>query len=191
MQEINKKPAVQWWVSPRAIFRQILQLEDTNHSIAMGAAVGMFVGLTPTVGVQMIIVMIIAMLTGWFFRFNRVAALIATYISNPVTMLPIYWGCYKVGTLFLPATVDQQQFAEILHYESFSQWCQTMLNLLIEVGWPLILGSLIIAPIGAVITYPCVHYLLNNFQRPRLSDQPSVSNNTEEIPNEKSLQTVE
>jgi len=193
MQEIENKPAVRWWVSPRAIFRQLLQLNDTSHSIAMGATVGVFVGLTPTVGVQMIIVMIVAMLTGWFFRFNRIAALIATYISNPITTLPIFWFSYKVGTIFLPATVNHQQFVEILHYESLSQWCETMWNLLIDVGWPLLLGSLIIAPVGAIITYPTMRYLLKNFQMPsrQIKTSPQIETEADDSSKVKSLQVVE
>ena len=44
-----------------------------------------------------------ALLFKWLFHFNRMAAIIGVYISNPVTMIPIYWFLYKVGTIFVAA----------------------------------------------------------------------------------------
>ena len=39
--------------------RQFLRLRASAHSIALGAAIGIFIGLTPTVGFQMIIGVVI------------------------------------------------------------------------------------------------------------------------------------
>ncbi|HIC22647.1 MAG TPA: DUF2062 domain-containing protein, partial [Planctomycetes bacterium] len=36
------------------MWRRILQLEGSSHSIALGTAIGLFVAMTPTVGLQMI-----------------------------------------------------------------------------------------------------------------------------------------
>ena len=87
-----------WWVGPLTLLRRILMLDDTPHSIAMGVTVGMFIGITPTVGIQMVLVMLLAALTWRFFQFNRMAALLTVYVSNPITTLPIYYFNYKVGT---------------------------------------------------------------------------------------------
>eukprot|EP00913_Durusdinium_trenchii_P008940 g8406.t1 len=106
----------------------------TAHSIAMGTTVGMFIGMTPTVGIQMIIVMCVAILTKRFFEFNRVAALITVYISNPVTMIPIYYFDYRVGALFFGGDVSQDRFASILEYEDFAGWWTTITELFIGIG---------------------------------------------------------
>ena len=79
-----KGSSLKWWNSPRTLLRGILMLEDTPHSIALGTSIGMAIGLTPTVGIQMILVMCTAWLTHKLFHFNRVAALITVYISNPI-----------------------------------------------------------------------------------------------------------
>ena len=48
----------EWLQSPRALLNTILRLDDTPQSIALGTAIGMFVGLTPMVGLQMAIVLL-------------------------------------------------------------------------------------------------------------------------------------
>ena len=157
--------SLRWWSSPRSLLRHVLGLDDTQHSIALGTTVGMFIGMTPTVGIQMIIVMIVAFLTKPLFHFNRVAALITVYISNPVTMLPIYYLNYLVGTIFFGGDHTREQFAGILHYESFSQWWETIVDLFFGVGVPLIVGSLIVATICSAVTYPVMRKLLKAFHR--------------------------
>jgi uncharacterized protein len=144
------------WKSPRALLRAILSLDDSAHSIAKGTAVGMFLGLTPTVGIQMILVMLVSL----FVRFNRKAALITVYISNPFTMIPLYWANYKVGTLFFSETVSRDDFQRLLTYHDFPQWMNAIHAVFIEVGLPLVFGSLIVATVGGVVTYPTMRWLL-------------------------------
>ena len=96
---------------PREFLRTILMLDDTPHSIALGTAIGMFIGMTPTVGIQMGLVLIFAFLVRPLFSFNKVAAVLTVYISNPFTVAPIYWGCYKLGTVFVEGNVTYEDFA--------------------------------------------------------------------------------
>ena len=70
---------------PRKALKSLLALDDSPHAIALGIGVGMFVGLTPTVGVQTIIVVSLAALTRRFCYFNVGAACATTYVSNPAS----------------------------------------------------------------------------------------------------------
>lgn len=159
--------ATPWWrTTPRAVLRQVLMLEDTPHSIALGTAIGMFIGMTPTVGIQMLLVIVTALICAPFFRFNRVAAILTVYISNPVTMIPLYWMNYKVGTLFVSGNVSRERFAQIFHYEGLSEWCSTIVSLVVEVGWPLLIGSFVVATVSGLATYPLMRWLLASFRRP-------------------------
>lgn len=161
----KEQPSLKWWSSPRALLRHILGLNDTHHSIALGTTIGMFIGMTPTVGVQMIIVVIVAFLAKPFFHFNRMAALITVYISNPITTVPIYYFNYKVGTIFYESHHTMADFEKILHYESFSGWWATIVELFVDIGVPLIVGSLIVATVCSLITYPVMRWLLKSFHR--------------------------
>ncbi len=149
---------VRWWAHPRRWLRTILNLQDNEHSIALGTAIGVFIGMTPTVGIQMVIVVVLALLTRRLIQFNRAAALLAVYISNPVTTLPIYWFDYEVGTMFLPRTVTREHFEQVFRSDSLGQCWILMGDLLLEVGTPLFLGSLLTGAVAAAIAYPTVLY---------------------------------
>ena len=45
----------------KGFFVELMMLNDTPHGVAMGVAVGVFIGLTPTVGLQMAIVALISL----------------------------------------------------------------------------------------------------------------------------------
>lgn len=154
-----------WWTGPLTLLRRILMLDDTPHSIAMGVAIGMFIGITPTVGLQMLLVMILAAVTARLFRFNRIAALLTVYVSNPITTVPIYYFNYKVGTLFVEGNVTRRDFEKLLQYDGIGEWCRTIVGLFIEVGTPLILGSLIVASVCSAISYPVMRWMLRVFKR--------------------------
>ena len=154
-----------WWKSPRMLLRTILQLDDTPHSIALGATVGMWIGMTPTVGIQMALVMIFVFFTRPFFRFNVMAAIVMVYISNPLTMIPLYWFYYKVGTLFIEGSVTREHLTQTIKSDGAPDSWDAVLTLLTDLGWPLMLGSVIVATIFSVITYPSMLALVYWFRR--------------------------
>ena len=148
------------WSSPRVILRQVLALDDTPHAVALGAAVGVLFGMTPTVGLQTIEVILFALITRRLFYFNRAAALTLIYVSNPLTMAAIYYGLYWVGSCFVPGEVTLQQFRQILTFEGFAGSWQALKELVNDVGLPLAVGTLVVAPISAMVTYPLTRCLL-------------------------------
>lgn len=171
-----------WYSSPRRLLRSILMLDDSAHSIALGTAIGMFIALTPTVGIQMLMVICFAFLTRPFFRFNQFAALITVYVSNPLTLVPIYWFDYKVGTLWVGGSMTQEDFAKILEFEGFSGWWETIMQLMLEVGSPLIIGSLIVATFFSLPTYPIMLRLVTHFQKRNPAEAQSVSDSQTVVP---------
>ncbi|MEZ6044903.1 MAG: DUF2062 domain-containing protein [Planctomycetaceae bacterium] len=173
--ETPPKLGLKWYSSPRKLLRAILMLDDDRHSIALGTAIGMFIGMTPTVGAQMLIVFILSLLTRPFFKFNVIAAMITVYISNPLTMVPIYYFDYKVGSLLMEGEAPISRFTEILSNEQNLSWWNQIYTLLVEFGWPLVLGSLIIGTACALLTYPAMNYLLKSFRHEK-KPEPVVSN---------------
>ena len=172
-----------WWTDPRQWLRTILQLEDSPRSIALGTALGVFVALTPTVGIQMVIVMVIALLTKPFLRFNRVAALVAVYLSNPVTVVPIYWFNYRIGTIFLEETVSHSEFARMFRHDQLGGWRQTLQALFFQVGMPLVVGSLVVALFWGLATYPLMLRVCQYVQDRRRARE-SKSRRSEQSPAE-------
>ena len=153
-------------MTPRALLRSILMLDDTPHSVALGTAIGMFIGMTPTVGTQMIIVLIVAFLTRSLFSFNKIAAVLTVYVTNPLTIIPIYWFNYKVGTWFIPSDVSYDDFVAIVQFDSHEKWSARAMSLIADLGAPLLVGCLLVAIVSSVVTYPTMRWLLRRFHRP-------------------------
>lgn len=151
--------------TPRALLRSILMLDDTPHSVALGTAIGMFVGMTPTVGIQMIIVLAAAFLLRPFFKFNKIAAVLTVYVTNPLTIVPIYWFNYKVGTFFIPSSVKYNDFVAIVRFDSHDNWSERALSLITELGAPLLAGCLLVAIVSSLATYPTMRWLLRRFHQ--------------------------
>lgn len=87
---------------------KILRLKDSPKRVARGVACGVAAGAFPPMG-QMIL--------AWFFalglRGNIVAAVLATWWSNPFTYGPIYYLFYRFGLLFVNVNqLDFPVFAE-------------------------------------------------------------------------------
>ena len=153
-----------WW-KPRTILKKFLGIQDSTHSIALGTAIGMAVGMTPTVGAQSVTIIILVFLTKRFFHFNRMAALLTIYISNPLTMVPIYYFLYWVGTFFVPGTVTQEDLANILKSGENGSWWEALKQLSFGLGTPLLIGTAIVSPLSGLLTYPIMHSLLVRFRK--------------------------
>ncbi len=177
-------PPKKLFFSPRRVLRSLMMIDDAPHSIALGTAIGMFIGLTPTVGAQMILVVVFAFLTRRLFRFNQVAALLTVYISNPVTMIPMYVFNYKVGRLFVEGHGDVSKFGKILEYDGLSEWWNAVVGLFVEFGTPLVVGSVVVASIGGALTYPSMMWLLKSVRRanPRNDESPPATTNANDQP---------
>jgi uncharacterized protein (DUF2062 family) len=70
-----------------------------RRGVARGVAIGLFVALTPTVGVQTLMMLGACLLV----RANFPVAFGVSWISNPITMAPLYYGYHLLGDrLFSP-----------------------------------------------------------------------------------------
>lgn len=171
---------VSGWLHPRILLRYVLSQDDTPHHVALGAAIGTFVGLTPTPGVQMLLVLAIYYLCRPVFTFNRPAGLAAVYISNPLTAVPLAWISYQVGRVFVGGDLTRDEIAAIMQHNG-AGWWQAVMAVVVDLGWAYLIGSLIVACAAALLTYPVMHYLLHLFRsstKPEPTAAPSESPTT-------------
>ena len=87
-----------WLRLRKFVGQKVLHTDDTPHAIALGTALAVFVAFLPLVGIQMVVAIGLAAL----FRANKAVCVPVVWITNPVTMGPIYFGCYEVGRLVVP-----------------------------------------------------------------------------------------
>ena len=79
------------------LYHNVLHADDPPHRLALGAAIGVFVMFTPTIGFQMLISVLIA----WLLKANKAIGLPVVWISNPATFIPIFYPSYLVGRVLL------------------------------------------------------------------------------------------
>ena len=88
-------------------YRKILSLfrQENGSPIfhAKGLAIGVFSGCFPFFGFQTLLGVFFARLA----RGNIYLAAIGTWISNPLTYIPLYYFNYKVGSIFINNSPDE------------------------------------------------------------------------------------
>jgi len=78
-------------------YLKIVRLRETPEDIARGMALGLFIGMTPTMGFQMPI----ALAASTIFKENKIASVLGVWITNPLTAPAIYFFNYKVGAFVM------------------------------------------------------------------------------------------
>ncbi len=143
------------WGKARAWFVHLLHLNDSPHAIALGAALGVLLSFTPTVGLQMLLIFFIASL----LRANTAAAVPMAWVTNPATMVPIYSLNYLVGSWIAGASgPSPERFEAAVHAlvsRDVGWWplVRGLWDLALEVAVPLWVGGLLLGIIAAAITY--------------------------------------
>jgi uncharacterized protein (DUF2062 family) len=112
-------PIINWLkTQQRRLYIKIKKLKGKPVILARGLAVGVFAGFFPFFGIQSIIGVLLATI----LRGSKVAAVAGTWISNPLTYVPIYVFNYKVGKFLLGIeSISSQEidFDSLAHFMEF------------------------------------------------------------------------
>jgi uncharacterized protein (DUF2062 family) len=121
------------------------RLHDPNlwhlnrRSVAGAMGVGVFVALLPTLGQ-----MAVAAAAAIWLRVNLPLAVAMVWITNPLTMPPIFFFNYKIGAWLLGVPPTN------LHVEMSFEWFLRETN---TVLLPLLIGSLVMGVLLSVLVY--------------------------------------
>lgn len=91
-----------WSRAARYLRHRLHRLPDTPHKIARGVFAGVFAVFTPFFGLHFVIAFLLAKL----MRGNVIAALLATFVGNPLTYVPIGVISMKTGHFLLGTEFD-------------------------------------------------------------------------------------
>ncbi len=108
----GKRSQKNWQRSWRYFYLRFVRLRGTPEAIARGAAAGVFAGWFPLIATQMAVAILLAALV----KGNKIVAAAATWVSNPLTSIPIYAFNFHVGRWLLGS--HDQSFSA----ESLSSW---------------------------------------------------------------------
>ena len=77
----------------RRVYERFVKIRGQPREIALGFAPGIFIGMTPTMGIQMPTVIFFATMLKW----SRISAVFGVWINNPFTSPFIYGLSKKYG----------------------------------------------------------------------------------------------
>nr|VFK45624.1 MAG: hypothetical protein BECKTC1821E_GA0114239_10523 [Candidatus Kentron sp. TC]VFK46523.1 MAG: hypothetical protein BECKTC1821D_GA0114238_103216 [Candidatus Kentron sp. TC]VFK53320.1 MAG: hypothetical protein BECKTC1821F_GA0114240_1002103 [Candidatus Kentron sp. TC] len=109
-----------------------------RDSVAQGASVGIFIAFTP-VPFQMLLAAAVAIAIGC----NLPIAVAFVWISNPITIPPIFYAAYKVGAVLL-----HQEASKAMEFQWTIGWIFAKLA---DIWQPLLLGCAVLGLASAAV----------------------------------------
>jgi len=132
---------------------KFLRLQDDPKKIAGGLALGVFIGITPTIPFHTVAALSLAA----FLKVSPVTAFIGIQVGNPLTVVPIYLTAYKMGK-YLLYSAHPLVFPKVF---SYGAW----FRVLCHGGIALQIGGIIIALPPAIVTYFLTLWIVQRYQR--------------------------
>ena len=135
-----------------------------RRSVSGAFAAGLFWAMMP-IPMQMIAAAASAIL----FRVNLPVSVGLVWITNPITMPPIFYFNYLVGSLIFPGcALDMDDF------QMSAEWVSHSLG---EIWQPLFLGSLIVGTVLAIIGYTGMRlfwrwHVIHHYQKRHKGNKP-------------------
>lgn len=145
------------------------RLKGDPGNLARGVAIGVFIGITPTIPLHTILI-----LTACFFiGGNAVGAILASVaVSNPLTFFIQYFLSWWIGSLIFPDVLTWERMKEVMDvlqaHQGFGQSCNAVTSLGLDAIMVVLSGGIILALPFTIIAY---FYTYRFYQRIRLRHQ--------------------
>lgn len=167
----SRKPILRRWTHAAVRFiRAVVMVDDTPHRIALGSGIGLFFAAQPFVGSQMLASVLVCKIG----RASVLASLPWTWLTNPFTVAPIYYLCYRVGALFLPSgqLVTYERVRELGELAEGQSWIDNLKKgwtVLVDIAIPLQIGAGLIGLTAGITGFFLIRKAVNALQARRLS----------------------
>lgn len=144
---------------------RVKRLEGDPHDVALGLAIGVFIGITPTIPFHTAL----AIAFSFFFGASKVAAALGVWISNPVTIPIFYYLSYKIGTFLVgmssPFDIVPRSLIELVRTGA-------------DITFAAIVGGVILGIIPGVLTYLLTRRILSVIHSKKLKAKNMTSSAT-------------
>lgn len=135
--------------------RRFLTLQGTPREIALGFSLGLFVGMSPFMMCHTVTAFFIASL----FKWNRIAAAVGAFITNPVTAPFFYIITFRVGGMVMPDASARLDLPATFSLDTLT----TLIQEGPEILWILTVGGVVtgipIAVAGYMLAYGLVLFV--------------------------------
>jgi uncharacterized protein (DUF2062 family) len=166
-----------WRRASQYVMHRLRRLPDPAHKISRGIAAGVFTSFTPFFGFHFILAATIA----WALRGNILAALLATFVGNPITFpiiaaVSMEMGSWMLGSPPVPLNRVGQAFSQAFqelwhnftaiftdattHWDQLGQFFQVIFL-------PYLVGGIIPGVLAGVAAYYLSYPLIVTYQKAR------------------------
>ena len=137
-----------------AVLARLLKEHHDPHGIALGVAIGSFIGILPLYGLHTVLCVLALLLIP---RANKVAIFLGSNISIPPTVATITWTAYDIGRILLANKHYPPLSLEYLRGFNISK--------VSEFYYPLFIGSVVLALLVAAILYLITWLVADHFRK--------------------------
>ncbi len=154
-------------------FRGIFQVKDTPHRIALAFSIGVFMGISPLIGLHYIGGFFLA----WLLRLNKLVTLIGVSVNNPWTIVPIssfsvLVGARLIGIKQVLPEVDWKSVTLTGIVSSFTDIDDFiyMIKKIMPLLASFFVGSFLLCSIAAVASYFVIQMLMAKYRNVQHAD---------------------
>lgn len=138
----------------RYYYLKFIRLKGDPRSLAAGTAIGVFIGLTPTMPMHTVSILALTILT----RTSFIAGMTASWlVCNPLTYVPIYYLSYEIGNVVTPFHLNWEKVRDVLNlllsHPGLEPSIKAVANLGFEAITVMVVGGCILALPFAVASY--------------------------------------
>ncbi len=135
-------------------YLKFLRLKGSPHALSLGAAIGVFIGITPTIPLHTIIIFALTVIT----RSSFIAGLLTSWlVCNPLTYIPQYYFSLKIGNMVTPYLLDWNKIKRVLDVllsdASFTLRLHSLMTLGYESIIVMLVGGILLALPFSIASY--------------------------------------
>ena len=134
--------------------KDIFNSNLTAKQIAVNFTVGILIGLLIPMGLQTVGVIALCAI----FRLNFVIVVFATLISNPFTVVFVYYSAFEIGDIFINSGISWNYISAVLNNPEI----ESILSLSFASLKVIYTGLIIESVVFGSLTYLLVYYIANN-----------------------------
>lgn len=157
------------WFDYKYLYERLLRIRGKPREIALGFSLGIFLGMTPFIGVQAVSAVLLASL----FKWNKISAAIGVFITNPLTAPVLYSITYYVGIKVLGIENGYEHVSMGFDISSFF----LMLKKAPDIIWILFVGGFVVGLPASVACYYFTFQAVKKYQediRIRLQEKKAL-----------------
>ena len=137
------------------IYLRLVRQRGTPYSLALSVAIGVFCGF-----IIPLFQMFLAVLFAWILRVNKLVAVAATWVSNPLTYALIFPANIYIGGFFIKSEFDMEQLNEFSLSTLFTDFKKVLYFFLSDGMLMFMIGGAILGAVVGILSYGAVFFII-------------------------------